>query len=287
MDLNIRTVRPADATQCARLIVEAFNGIADRHGFPRDFPSIELATQRAASRIDDPSVYGVVAEKTGTVVGVNFLAEGDPIRAVGPIAVDPSVQGGGVGRLLMQAVLERARGSVSVRLVQDAFNTRSVALYASLGFEVKEPLLLMCGTPRSKPPLGLTVRSLTSEDISACENLCASVHGYERSNELGNAIRVFTPFVVEREGRITGYMSAATFWIMNHGVAETEADMRALISGAGSTSAEPISFLLPTRQASLFRWCLEEGLQVAKPMTLMNMGEYQQPRGYYFPSVLY
>jgi hypothetical protein len=28
----------------------------------------------------------------------------------------------------------------------------------------------------------------------------------ERSNELRNALRVFTPFVVEREGRITGYM---------------------------------------------------------------------------------
>src|SRR5215211_6214501 len=122
------------------------------------------------------------------------------------------------------AVLERARGSVSVRLVQDAFNTRSVALYASLGFEVKEPLLLMRGTPRSKPLLGLTVRSLTPEDISACADLCASVHGYERSNELRNAIRAFTPFVVEREGGITGYMSAATFWIMNHGVAETEED---------------------------------------------------------------
>src|SRR5215204_1290235 len=166
MDVNIRTVRPHDATQCARLIVEAFNGIADRHGFPRDFPSIELATERAASRITDPSVYGVVAEKKGTVVRVNFLAEGDPIRAVGPIAVDPSVQGSGVGRLLMQAVLERARGSVSVRLVQDAFNTRSVALYASLGFEVKEPLLLMRGTPRSKPLLGLIVRSLTTVHVN-------------------------------------------------------------------------------------------------------------------------
>jgi hypothetical protein len=61
--------------------------------------------------------------------------------------------------------------------------------------------------PSKQPLLGLTVRSLTPEDISARENLCASVRGYERSNELRNALRVFTPFVVEREGRITGYMS--------------------------------------------------------------------------------
>src|SRR5215204_6477378 len=63
------------------------------------------------------------------------------------------------------------------------------------------------------------------------------------------------PFVVERGSRVTGYVSAATFWIMNHGVAETEQDMEALILGAASMSSEPVSFLLPSRQASFFRWC--------------------------------
>ena len=86
---------------------------------------------------------------------------------------------------------------------------------------------------------------------------------------------------------MTGYLSAATFWIMNHGVSETEQDMRALVLGAASMSSEPVSFLLPTRQASFFRWCLREGLRVLKPGTLMAMGIYQEPNGCYFPSVLY
>ena len=50
---------------------------------------------------------------------------------------------------------------------------------------------------------------------------------------------------------MTSYLSAATFWIINHGVAETEQDMSALILGAASMSSEPISFLLPTRQAAV------------------------------------
>ena len=112
-------------------------------------------------------------------------------------------------------------------------------------------------------------------------------HGTERSSELRNAIQLFTPFVVERGSRVTGYLSAATFWIMNHGVAETEQDMEALILGAASMSSEPVSFLLPSRQASCFRWCLAEGLRVIKPMTLMTMGKYQEPSGSHFPSVLY
>src|SRR5215204_7692085 len=87
------------------------------------------------------------------------------------------------------------------------------------------------------------------------------------------------PFVVERGSRVTGYVSAATFWIMNHGVAETEQDMEALILGAASMSSEPVSFLLPSRQASFFRWCLAEGLRVIKPMTLMTMANTRSRAG--------
>jgi hypothetical protein len=93
--------------------------------------------------------------------------------------------------------------------------------------------------------------------------------------------------VVEREGRLTGYLSAATFWIANHGVAETEENMKALILGAAARSSEPVSFLFPTRQAGLFRWCLSEGMKAVKPMVLMARGQYQEPKGSYFPSVFY
>ena len=287
MTPEIRPATSADAEACGRIIFEAFRAIADQHGFPWDFPSAEAGTQLAETFIATPSIYGVVAELDGRVVGSNFVAEGDPIRGIGPITVDPAVQGSGIGRRLMEAALERAGDAMGVRLVQDAFNTRSMPLYASLGFDVREPLLLMRGTPRSGPDLGFSVRPMAAGDVGACTELCSSVHGVGRTHELQEALRVFTPFVVEREGRITGYLSAATFWLMNHGVAETELDMRALLVGAGAMSAEPLSLLLPTRQANLFRWCLHQGMRAIKPMTLMTMGHYQEPRGCCFPSVLY
>lgn len=131
------------------------------------------------------------------------------------------------------------------------------------------------------------MRPLTTKDVEDCAAICVAVHGIHRSSELGDALKTFTPFGVEREGRVTGYLSAPTFWLMNHGVALAEEDMRTLILGAAAASSEPVSFLLPIRQASLFRWCLSEGLRVVKPMTLMSMGYYQTPHGCYFPSVLY
>lgn len=70
-------------------------------------------------------------------------------------------------------------------------------------------------------------------------------------------------------------------------MAETEDDMRALILGTVGAAEAPASFLLPTRQAGLFHWCLGEGLRVVKPMTYMSVGEYRAPEGCWLPSVFY
>jgi predicted N-acetyltransferase YhbS len=287
MSATIRPAVTADAEDCGRIIYEAFKGIADRHGFPPDFPTVEAGIQIASVFIGHPSIFGVVAERDGRIVGSNFLDERDSIRGLGPITVDPRVQERGIGRRLMEAVLERGQGSVGIRLLQDSFNTLSVSLYASLGFEVKEPLLLMRGKPRGKLPSAVEVRPLKSEELGACAALCRAVHGFERTNELRDALKSFSPFVALRKGRVIAYASAVTFWPLNHGVAETEEDMKALLLGAGEFSEEPLSFLLPVRQASFFRWSLSEGLRVVKPMTLMVRGEYREPNGCYFTSVLY
>ena len=163
----------------------------------------------------------------------------------------------------------------------------SLSLYASLGFDVREPLVLIEGAPKGETPAEYEVRPLREEDYDACAEVCRSVHGFDRLNELKQTPPAPHPFVALRDGRITGYISAPQFWPVNHAVAETEEDMRALLIGASNQCAEPLSVILPTRQATLFRWCLQNGMKVIKPMTLMSMGEYHAPRGCYLPSVGY
>lgn len=287
MSVDIRTAQPADAEACGHIIYRAFKDIAERHGFPPDFPSEDAATGLARTFIDHPAIFGVVAERDGRVVGSNFLMEGDAIRGVGPITVDPGAQGAGIGRRLMSAVLDRGQGAAGIRLLQDSFNTRSMALYASLGFAAQEPVVVVAGRPKSRPAADVVVRPLTGQDLCACEALCVRVHGISRTGELADAVKAFAPMVVEREGRVTGYMTAPTFWLANHGVAESEDDMKALILGAAQAGGEPVAFLMPIRQANLFRWCLSEGLKVVKPMTIMTMGAYREPAGSYMPSVFY
>ena len=117
MNVTIRQAVSADTETCGRIIYDAFKNVADRHGFPRHFPTLESAIQRANFSITHPSIFGVVAENDGQIIGSNFLDERDPIRGLGPVTVDPRVQTRGIGRRLMEAVLERGRGAVGVRLV--------------------------------------------------------------------------------------------------------------------------------------------------------------------------
>jgi predicted N-acetyltransferase YhbS len=287
--VDLRPIEPADGDEAARIIYEAFAGIQDHHRFARDFPTLEAAAQLIANFLAHPSIHGVVAEIDGRVVGSNFLDERGPVRGVGPIAVDPAVQGRGVGRELMRAVLERGAGAMGIRLLQDSFNTGSLSLYASLGFDVAEPIALMSGRPRNSRVEGVAVRPLGQGDLAECEQLHRRVHGFERTAELEDALALpaFSPTVAIRDGRIVAYAATLSFYPAAHAVAETPDDLAGLIAGTLDATDGPGSFLLPTRQSQLFRWCLGQGLRVVKPMTYMTVGRYETPAGSWIPSVLY
>src|SRR6516165_10319742 len=179
--VSLREIERGDIRECARICFEAVGGLADNHRFPRDFPSCEFAQGMMQNFVSSPSTWGVVAQLDGRIVGSNFLHEGDPIGGVGPISVDPDHQDRGVGRRLMEAVIERGTRSRGTRLLQDGFNMRSLSLYASLGFEVREPTVVMSGKPASGPVAGIEVRPPRQADLQACEALCRQVHGFERT----------------------------------------------------------------------------------------------------------
>jgi GNAT superfamily N-acetyltransferase len=282
----LREPRPDDAEITADIVFSAFAGIDDYHRFPRDFPEREAAVGLIDVWIPHPGVWGVVAEIDDRVVGSNFLDERDAIRGVGPITVEPKGQNAGVGRLLMQAVIERGRDARGIRLLQGGFHMRSLSLYTKLGFRVTASCVLMDGRPDAGSDSAIEVRPMTEGDLEECGRLSERVHGFERNGALADALRAFKPFVGVRDGRIVAYASTVSYWPLAHGVAETDEDMIGLISGAAEQIEEPLALLVPL-QSELFPWALDVGLRAQKPMNVMAMGEYQEPRGAWFPSVLY
>ncbi|MGD0298542.1 MAG: GNAT family N-acetyltransferase [Bryobacteraceae bacterium] len=283
--MTIRTATPEDAEICGQICYGAFYKISTDHNFPPDLPSPSVAADILRGAFSHPGFYCVVAEQDGRIVGSNCLDERDNIAGVGPITVDPALQNARAGRKLMEAVLDRAasRNFAGVRLVQAAFHNRSLSLYTKLGFVAREPLSVMQGPAIGKHMDGCSVRPAQLSDLDECNRVCLNVHGHIRGGQLKDAINHASATVVERGGKITGYATALAF--SGHAVAEANPDLQALISSAASFGGPGI--LVPTRNAALFRWCLESGLRVVQPMTLMTMGLYNEPAGAYLPSILY
>ena len=286
----VRRAMSEDAPVCGRICYEAFTKISTEHAFPPDFPSVEVATGVLSMMFAHPGFYCVVAESGGQILGSNCLDERSSIAGVGPITIDPGVQNKGVGRALMEAVLARSaeRGFQGARLLQATFHNRSLSLYTKLGFDTREPISAMQGPPIKASAPGYSVRPARMSDLEECNRLCRRVHGHDRSGELRDAIEPGTieqgtAVVAEREGRIVAYATVIGFF--GHMVGESNADVQALIANADTFQGPGI--LVPTRNAGLFRWCLENGLRVVQPMTLMTVGFYNEPAGAYLPSILY
>jgi predicted N-acetyltransferase YhbS len=285
MELKLRSGTPEDAESCGRICYNAFKTISEAHGFTPDFPAPEVAIDLLKWMLTHPQFHSVVAEIDGRIVGSNFLDERNTIAGVGPITVDPTVQNHAIGRRLMDAVHERAteRNFAGIRLIQAGFHTRSLSLYAKLGYDVREHLACMQGNALGSSIEGHAVRSATQADVESCNRLCRQVHGHDRGRELRDALERGSATVVEHDGQITGY--AAIIGFFGHAVGDTNRDLKALI-GAAEEFAGP-GFLLPTRNGELFRWCLNNGLRVVQPMTLMSKGLYNDPAGAFLPSILY
>src|ERR1700733_13743018 len=108
--VTIRGAKPEDAPVCGQICYEAFHKISTDHNFPPDLPAPERGVGLLTKMFSDPGFYCVVAEADGRVAGSNCLDERDAIAGLGPITIDPKVQNRGIGRKLMDTVLDRARG---------------------------------------------------------------------------------------------------------------------------------------------------------------------------------
>ena len=276
---------PHHVDAIGQICFEAFKEIQEGHGFSPDFPSIEVARQVLGMLVQRDDFYSVVALHDGRPVGSNFLSLMNPVAGVGPITVDCSLQGQGIGRALMQDVIHYAqRNNIQqVRLFQDSFNVASLSLYASLGFDVKESAALMLAAPAAETDL--SIRPVAEADLPALEDLSKRIYKNSRHNEVAAAAPYgFPTFLREHQGRVTGYLIPGVF---GHGIAETEDDALALIGEAARQLPPPsVHFFCPLSEAGFFRQAMKAGCRVIKVMNYMALGPYESPDEIWMPSIL-
>jgi len=273
-------------SELGRICFEAFKDVEERHHLASGFPTIAEARNVIDILVQREDWYSVAALIDGKLVGSNFLSLTDSVAGVGPLSVDLPFQGRGIGRALMTDVIEYARRNdiEHITLLQEAYDTRSLSLYASLGFEVKVPVALMQAIPAVKADS--SVRPVTQADLPAIKELSTRIYKTSRCNEVATATRFgLSPLLREYQGRITGYVMLG---IPGHGVAETETDALTLIGEAARRlPPEAALFFCPLSEASLYRKALKAGHRAIKIQNLMALGPYEPPNEVWLPSTYY
>ena len=292
MSLTIRPIEQNDIESCGKIGYEAHKTISSVHGYPSEQPSEEYSIGLIRSLLGNPNSWGILVERQGKTLGSIFLHKfpPSPVAVIGPLTVDPAAKGGGIGRMLMDAALAHARKQSydRIRLVQSPSHIRSFVLYTKCGFILREPLFLMQGKPlRKKDNNNISSANMSLDDddndISACNKLCKLVHGFSREFELYQAKDQGVAAMIERDGVITGY--AAGIGILNHAVAKSNEELKALIANA-STILGP-GFFVPARNHEVINWLLENDFQIGWPANLMTIGPYQEPLMPFLPSLAY
>lgn len=144
--ISVRPMRPEEADRVGELTLAAYDASGDRvEGGYRDWLGDPLQRVEGAS-----AVLVAVDEPTGEVLGtVTFVLPGDEEfehptsegdAGFRMLAVDPAVQGRGVGDALIDACIARARAAGAHRMVITSMSwmTRAHGMYLRRGF-VRRP----------------------------------------------------------------------------------------------------------------------------------------------------
>jgi L-amino acid N-acyltransferase YncA len=282
--IDIRPVQAADVPRCGEIMYLAFKTIAEQHNFPPDFPNVDATSGLLGMMADAPVFDGFVAEEAGSIYGSIFLSRRSAVGGISVITVDPISQNRMVGRQLMDTGMAHLadQGHKRQQLIQAGYHSRSLCLYAKLGFIATDLLSVVTGNPVDVEIPGRFVRQAKPEEAEVCNALCRQVHGFDRPGEVAGAIEHGMAVVVESEDGISGYASSIGY--AGHGVGLSNEDLKALIVSVDEFSGPGV--IIPTTNGELFKWCLENGLKVTQQLTLMDSAPSSPANGYWWPGIL-
>src|SRR5947208_1880016 len=130
---RIRPMQPADVASAYLVAFDALHSAVPSPG-----ESFEQRAERGESRIahllaTDPGGAWVAEGEDGRVVGVALALVREGVWGLSLFGVDPRLQGGGIGRALLDEALAYANGSHGA-LILSSTDPKAMRLYARAGF---------------------------------------------------------------------------------------------------------------------------------------------------------
>jgi len=207
---SIRPLEERDVESAGDVNFVAFYDVAVRHGQPPVVTTPADARGYVRHLLAFDPLGGLVAELDGEVVGMAWVHLRRPVATIGPVAVEPRVQGRGIGRLLVERCLGVAGPRIpQVRLVQESFNATSLALYLRTGFRVVAPLVELELVPGTRVaavgPSGARLRPASDADRTRLVERDGRAFGAPRPQSIDLYLRSGRALVAERGTTLAGY----------------------------------------------------------------------------------
>jgi GNAT superfamily N-acetyltransferase len=223
---------------------------------------------------------GIVAERAGRVLGtVMAWRYGEDFATVGMVIVAGDVQGHGVGRTLMEAMLHRLAG----RTVVLNATTAGLPLYEKLGFVetgvIHQHQAIAAGVAVTEEIPGGRVRTMGRSD-DGLGDLYSRASGMDRTALFESLAANAHTMVLTRDHRTVGFAQVRRFgrgWLVGPVVAPDPDGAKALILHGLRTHAGTFCRLDVTGDSGLSGWLEELGLPRVDSVRTMVRGRSPDP----------
>lgn len=208
MKTTIRNMTKNDTDRVGELLFESFNTVASKYGYAQKMKQAESGVSWAWALLHHGSNEVMIAEVENSIAGICCLNPRGNLGGVGPVAVDPSFQGYGIGLQLMQALLQKAENLQSLRLIQEAFNPASFYFYYTFDFlpvENMVDLSLEKGTEQ-RSELCANVSEVTAHDVAAVIDYDSPRSTSDRRADIAYFGKWGKIFVYRERSEIRGYL---------------------------------------------------------------------------------
>lgn len=222
----------------------------------------------------------VVCDPGGTVLGTAlWWAYGAAFGSVGLVVVDTRYQGKGIGRKLMNAVMDDA----GARALQLVATDAGLKLYRQCGFlevgGIAQHQGALSSLASAAVPAGTSLRSVLSSDLASLCELDERAVGGSRRAVIGEMLALGAGAAAERDGRIAGFAlsrPSGAVTLVGPVVASDEALARALIGRLLKAHAGTVRIDIPTDCVELAAWLAAANVANVDRVTLMVRGEPPQ-----------
>lgn len=218
-----------------------------------------------------------VCDDDGVLLGTaSWWSYGEQHGSVGLVVVDRAQQGKGIGRQLMETIIDDA-GSRSLQLIA----TRAgLKLYQRCGFREVGSIEQRQGTLSSSTlpaPAGrISFRAAIADDFEALAILDAAAFGAPRIDLIRQLLAEATGLVATLDGHLAGFAmkrQSGRGTLIGPVVADTESLAIALVAQTLTSTTGFARIDIPAEASGLARWLDTAGLVRVDTVTAMLLGE--------------